>query len=260
MKGNRIIVLMCLLLLSAAVSCSVKEDRSVCPCRLRLDFSGTDTSAVPGISLLLSDSGRYRCKEELPASDFMPEYMVEVPRTDIFVNVFAGNDLKVDPDKGLTIPVGSQCPLLNSCHLMADASGEESYARVELYKNHCVMSITVRKNDALKYGLCVKGNICGYGIDGTLLEGDFLYEPDQGADGAYMVVLPRQKDASLKLEVDDGTDVLKTFALGEYVASCGYDWNDKDLKDIEVTIDWAQTKIMLAVKGWDQVKEYEIVI
>ena len=65
MKGNRIIVLMCLLLLSAAVSCSVKEDRSVCPCRLRLDFSGTDTSAVPGISLLLSDSGRYRCKEDV---------------------------------------------------------------------------------------------------------------------------------------------------------------------------------------------------
>lgn len=260
MKNSHIIATMCLMLFFPVVSCSVKEDRSDCPCRLHLDFSGIDAEAVPQVSLLVSDHAGYRYIKDLKASEFMPEYVVEVPRTDISVNVYAGDMMKIDPDRGLVIPPGSQCPQLNSFYVSADAAGEEVSARVELHKNHCVMSITLRKNDSLEYGLCVRGNVCGYGIDGTPLEGDFHHEPDQEPDGKYVVVLPRQKDASLKLEVDDGTEVLKNFDLGAYVASCGYDWGEEDLQDIDVTIDWAQTTITLAIKGWDQVKEYEIVI
>ena len=62
------------------------------------------------------------------------------------------------------------------------------------------------------------------------------------------------------LEVNDGTEVLKIFALGEYVVAGGYDWTAEELEDVEVIIDWAQTEVSIQIKGWDWVREYEIVI
>ena len=42
-------IVLCALVMAVASglsSCSVKEDRSACPCRLVMDFDGTDTLAV----------------------------------------------------------------------------------------------------------------------------------------------------------------------------------------------------------------------
>ena len=62
------------------------------------------------------------------------------------------------------------------------------------------------------------------------------------------------------LEIDDGTEVLKRFALGEYLVGGGYDWTEDDLEDVKVVIDWSMTAVTLVVQGWDWVREYEIVI
>ena len=32
--------------------------------------------------------------------------------------------------------------------------------------------------------------------------------------------------------MSDRREFLKTFAIGEYVRACGYDWTEADLKDI----------------------------
>ena len=80
------------------------------------------------------------------------------------------------------------------------------------------------------------------------------------AEDKFTAILPRQMDASLVLEVNDGSETLKNFALGEYVKACGYDWSEDDLKDISVRIDYARTKVVVEVKDWSEVCEFDIVI
>ena len=230
-------IVLCALVMAVASglsSCSVKEDRSACPCRLVMDFDGTDTLAVPVVRLLLSDNLSFSLAETLAACDFMPEYHIDVPRNDVYVNVYAGVEGLLGGDMGINIPYGQECPRIYMYSEVIDARCETARARVEMHKNHCVMSITLRKRDELQYGLRLSGNVCGYLPDGSPARGDFSYTPDADESGAYVAVLPRQIDSSLMLEVNDGTGVLKTFALGEYILAGGYDWTAEDLEDVEV--------------------------
>lgn len=245
---------------SVMMSCSVKEDRNHCPCRLCLDFSGVDTVAVPQVRLYLTTEDAFVENASYRTSTVFPEFVVSVPRTDVYVNVYGSDEGLLQPDKGLVIPYGQDCPRLFSFSSKVDARNEVSRVRVGLHKNHCVMTVVIRKNNELDYGLCIKGNICGYRADGSPMEGRFSYIPSADESGGYSAVLPRQVDSSLMLEVDDSTGVIKEFALGEYISAGGYDWNAEDLEDVEVIIDWAQTSVLLTVQGWDWVKEYEIVI
>ena len=114
--------------------------------------------------------------------------------------------------------------------------------------------------DSYGYDLRVKGNVNGYGKDGRPREGDFSYVPSRSEDSGYEVSLPRQSDSSLLLEIDDGTEVLKTFALGEYIKSGGYDWTTPDLEDLTVHVNWAVTTVSITVSAWDWVYECEIII
>ena len=72
--------------------------------------------------------------------------------------------------------------------------------------------------------------------------------------------MPRQTDASLMLEVDDGKGNSKAFALGQYIVSSGYDWTSPDLDDVSVTLDYAMTEIRLVVGGWESVYRYDVEI
>jgi hypothetical protein len=110
------------------------------------------------------------------------------------------------------------------------------------------------------FDMTLVGNVCGYCADGAPMPGRFNCSPEMVGKSSYIVNLPRQRDASLILEVNDGSQVVKTFALGEYVKACGYDWTEEDLKDVTVDIDYARTQIRIAVQGWDEVYEFDIVI
>ena len=87
-----------------------------------------------------------------------------------------------------------------------------------------------------------------------------MYVLEHDREGETCAVLPRQTDASLTMEVDDGTGVLKRFALGQYIEESGYDWNEADLKDIVVEIDIAILKISLTIQGWDKEHTFDVVI
>ena len=124
-----------------------------------------------------------------------------------------------------------------------------------------MMKIYVEDDGAgFPFDMTLVGNVCGYCADGAPMPGRFNCSPEMVGKSSYIVNLPRQRDASLMLEVNDGTQVLKTFALGEYVKACGYDWTEEELKDVTVGIDYARTQIRIAVQGWDEVYEFDIVI
>lgn len=155
---------------------------------------------------------------------------------------------------------------------------------VRLHKNFCRIDIQVRDVDGeeFPFKLRVRGNVNGYGLDGRPARGAFLCDAERSetesagsgtesdGDGSgtasestgygYAVTVPRQTDDSLTLEIVTGDGVAKSFAIGNYIASSGYDWTSADLKDICLEIDYARTVISFIIDKWTHSEQFEVVI
>ena len=55
MNTGKEVVLLCMSALLVLAGCSVKEDRSMCPCRLNLDFTEVDTSVISAVKVNVSE-------------------------------------------------------------------------------------------------------------------------------------------------------------------------------------------------------------
>lgn len=241
-------------------SCSVKEDRSECPCVLELDFRFSDTLSVRYADLRIDSNEGYVWTDTVDVIESGGRYFLSAPRTDLHIRAWAGSD-GYTSGQGLLIPFGEDCPEVYMYDSYVNTEGEYCCETVFLRKNHCVMTLVTEGEGEISSFLRVKGNVAGYGESGEPMPGDFQYLLDnEGLDAGYRVVLPRQRDASLMLEVYDGEEHHKAFALGQYIVSSGYDWNSLELDDITVTLDYALTEIRLTVSGWESVFVYDMEI
>ena len=242
-----------------AVSSCIKEDRSECPCRLVLDFSDIDTDVISAAAVSMTSADGFAYSEDVDRSDF-DEYMVTVPRTEIEVNIWAGAGHLLNDDMSVVIPYGEDCPrvFLHESVLMTDFELVEE--KVILKKNHCVLTVQVEKGGDYPFDLTVKGRVDGYGSDFRPSVGEFSCRTQPDSLGRCVVVLPRQLDSSLMLEVDDGSESVKTFAIGESVVAGGYDWNAGNLDDVTVMLDYSLTEVTLEIEEWNDEKIYDVVI
>lgn len=260
MKANMFRTVSGIMIYGLLLACSVKEDRGECPCRLMLDLSEVDTAVVKSLNLLVLSEDGYVESDKIEVNDFSDTYVMNVPREKLRVNLCSGEYEWADSQGEIHIPYGCECPKLYMQSMVADAPGETWSAKVRLGKNHCRLTVMMEGSDAVPYSFTFKGNVAGYNVEGRPAIGDFscvAYPEDEGRSYA---MVPRQVDNSLMLEVDDGTRVVKTFALGEYIAATGYDWTRNDLNDITVVIDYSITYVKVSVSGWDGEYLYNIVL
>lgn len=243
------------------VGCSVKEDRDSCPCLLVLDFSENDPPSEAAAQLMVISPDSEIFSDALNPSDIHGgEYQVSVPKIPLHVSVWSGGGNWVTSN-GLLIPKGTDCPRVYM-HDSDILPISESYReKIKMRKNHCVLNVVVEGDRTFMHPLALSGNICGYDRSGKPLAGEFSCLVDKKSDeNAYQAVVPRQKDASLMLIIDDGSSITRHFALGQYIVESGYDWDSPDLEDVTVTLDYALTEISVRVEGWDGVYRYEVVI
>lgn len=248
-------------MLLLAISCSVKEDRDLCPCVLEIDFRSSDSLSFSCVDLMVFSDGDYVWRDAVDLMHDTGVYSLEVPRTDLHISAWVGSGNYLS-DKGvLLIPFGEDCPEVYMHGSDICAEGESCRETVFLRKNHCVMTLVTEGEGKISSGLKVKGNVSGYDEYGVPLPGDFEFVlDDEWHEGGYEVVLPRQYDASLILEADDGNGHYKAFSLGHYIVSSGYDWTSPDLDDVTVTLDYALTEVRLVVNGWESVFKYDMEI
>ncbi len=239
--------------------CFVKEDRSGCPCRLLIDFSEIDGSVADAANLVITAADDFAFSETLDLGSLEDEKCVLIPRGRAVVGVWAGVESPVEVG-GFEIPFGSDCPSVYFYASIIDADCEVYRESVCLRKNHCVMTVNLKNMDPSPSRIGFMGKVSGYGPDGRPLEGDFSYFLDSPSLSGNKVILPRQLDDSLKMEVIDAFGVSRIFALGGYIADSGYDWGAQDLEDIEVDLDIAMTRVTLTIQGWDKTYSYEVVM
>ena len=255
--------LMGLLLLGGLLletACSVREDRIPCPCQLYLDFVGPDIDDGTFAGLMVTAMKGFVWKDTVDVVKVRNGYTVSVPRTLLHIRSWIGAD-SCASESGIVIPYGQDCPKVYMHDSDVKTTGEYIRETVTLWKNHCVLTLTTKGEGKLPSHIRLKGNVAGYDAEGQPLNGNFCcLLKEEGLENGYKAVLPRQTDASLMLEVDDGKGNSKAFALGQYIVSSGYDWTSPDLDDVSVTLDYAMTEIRLVVGGWESVYRYDVEI
>lgn len=280
--------------------CSVKEDRDLCPCTLVLEFPGEDAEKLQdGVTVCMrgySDDGFSLCDTllaEQPASEGAPDgvsYSYVVPKGDVDLAVaYSADGLAGELNSSgrwIEIDEGRPCPSIWTCCEKVSARADRVTVPVRLHKNFCRIDIQVRDVDGedFPFKLRVRGNVNGYGLDGKPARGAFLCDAESaetegsgfgtesevpgsgtasentGSGHGYAVTVPRQTDDSLILEIVTGDGVAKSFAIGNYIASSGYDWASADLKDICLEIDYARTVILFTIDKWTHSEQFEVVI
>lgn len=247
-----------------------------------------------------SDDGFSLCDTLLAgqaASDGSPDtisdkgsYSYVVPKGDIDLAVaYSADGLagKLNSSgRWIEIDEGRPCPSIWTCCEKVSARADRVTVPVRLHKNFCRIDILVRDVDGeeFPFKLRVRGNVNGYGLDGKPARGAFICDAERsetasagsgtesdgddsgtasestGYEHGYAVTVPRQTDDSLILEIVTDDGVAKSFAIGNYIASSGYDWTSADLKDICLEIDYARTVISFTIDKWTHSEQFEVVI
>ncbi len=239
--------------------CTVKENRSLCPCMLVLDFSGVDMAVVGCADLIMNSDDGFLFTDELEVEDFSSGLSLPVPRSVIRLGLWSGEGVAATYD-GLEIPKGEDCPPVYFHASVVDARCEMLQEKIFMRKNHCNLTVNLLHEDAGTWRICLFGNVNGYMSDGSPSEGEFSCELERDGDGGFSACLPRQTDNSLAMELDDGSGIVKRFSIGEYIAESGYDWGAPDLEDLVMDIDIAFTGIVLTIRGWDDFFKFDVVI
>ena len=106
----------------------------------------------------------------------------------------------------------------------------------------------------------MEGNVGGWNRDGSPAEGSFSRRILPGSDGHASLRLPRQGDDSLLMHVVFSDRVVRTFALGSYIAAAGYDWTAPDLADLTLHIDFSVTSVTISTDLWTMSEDTELFI
>lgn len=217
-------------------------------------------------------------------------YSYVVPKGDIDLAVaYSADGLAGELNslgKWIEIDEGRPCPSIWTCCEKVSARADRVTVPVRLHKNFCRIDIQVRDvyGEEFPFKLRVRGNVNGYGLDGKPARGAFLCDAERSetesagfgtesevpgsgtasestvSGHGYAVTVPRQTDDSLILEIVTDDGVAKSFAIGNYIASSGYDWTSADLKDICLEIDYARTVISFTIDKWTHSDQFEVVI
>lgn len=231
----------------ALLSCSVKEDRSACPCLLAVNLSG------PGpIEYRIEDSIGDVLHEGTVPRDTMVYH--EVPRDRVRIIAVSGAEL----GDGVRIPYGEQSPPLYLYDAWIRTDFETLRADAVLHKSYCNLRLELDgpPGNGKPVEVKVRGQVCGLSPDGRPKYGEFCC-PVTGMS----CLLPRQSPSDLLLlDIVMQDKVVRTFSLGTYIREAGYDWTDTDLKDITICLSMSVTQITLKLGDWSHTENINVEI
>ena len=247
-------LLLGLSLFLALISCSVREDRTDCPCLLILDFSSLDGEALfrSGRDEVVWSvrSGDFRIGGRFQAEELPSEYVVEIPRETAFLMVAAGDEGLYGQDGVIVAPEGESFPPLSAFVAEVDGSLPELTVPVVLHKRYAVLDILLR--DMLQDGAsyAIVGEKCGYGSDLQPVSGRLSIPLIPDGEGRCSVAVPAQTDGSLAVCIYRYGELERVFSLGSCLSDSGYDWFAEDLEDISLEIDYVDGSVRIKCDQW----------
>lgn len=259
---GRIRIKSCLLaaLLALPLSCSIKEDRSACPCLLTVDLSRTlDAGITPpswwdkGLYIaLFKDGNGCFSKDKLKLSEAQPEYDYRVEKGDVGVTGILGLDAGSLSGNEIRYREGCQSDRLYVSSRVVPCYGEVARTALEMYKQFSNIEITGL--DTFDYRMEVTAGCDGLDVlSRQALEGTFRFVLTCDPEGVCRFRMPRQDKDDLKIllwRADGQLD--NALPLGAYLTKIGYDWNAPSLSDVSIHVDFVTASISITVDDWTQ--------
>lgn len=251
--------ILCLIpLVLSLCSCSVKEDRSACPCELSIRPS-EPLRTEGGVIVSVIQDGSVVKQGMLTRQDFESgRCRMTVPRRESVLTVFTGiTDMDAEGGRLLGIRSLHECDEVYSCLEPADLDREQYDCTVVLHKNFARL-------DLLVLGMPeggeprVRGSVNGYDLlNLDPCRGAFACVPGEGL-GMWSLRLPRQTDDSLLMDIVTDGRSIGTVPVGKLIAASGYSFQKEDLDDLSLTVDLSSRDAMIQIAGWEQGESYGI--
>lgn len=235
-----------------AAACSVRENRTDCPCRLRVVF--TDPGAA-GTADLLGWDGDALFRERVRIEECRPDRERNVSRGHFVLSAWQGTKASSAEGHRVVLPPGKQFDSLYACFSDVDATGDVARAEVTFRKQFATVFLDIRKpaGTARHHTFSVEGNSCGFDLlDFGPVPGPFSCSPQMDEDGVVRFRIPRQADDALSVAIRDEEGFFVRFPLGKYVAGMGYDWTSEELQDIYVSADLVRGSAVIRIADWEE--------
>ena len=232
-------------------SCSVKENRAACPCSLALELAG-----LPVRPVFLNVAGEGYSFTGVVHADTL--LMLSVPKGEVAVSAVGG--ALAEGDGSVRIPEGEEAPPLYLFHADVSTDAEQVVLPVTLHKQYCSLEMLFKGPSGYgpPFEVAVEGSYGGWEPDGSPAPGAFSRRLLPGSDGRAVLRLPRQGDDSLLMHIVFSDQVVRTFALGSYIAAAGYDWSAPDLEDLTLTVDISLTSVTISTDLWTHTEDIEL--
>lgn len=245
-------------LLASAVSCSIKEDRTPCPCWLDIDVSLCSRQGET-VSLRGWNSTKPLFGETLYVADWPDVWETPVPKGVVHYTAYSGVRSCMASGSTLLVPEGNQCDSLWAYRTSVICEGEDAFDRVNLHKQFATVTMKLTQEPDGVLSALITGPWAGMSLDDLgAVKGDYSYTAGQNAEGLFVFRLPRQGDGSLVFELLRDGHRYETFALGELIEKTGYDWNAQDLDDIFIGVDFYRGEISIGIGDWEEDAIYTI--
>ena len=242
--------------------CSVKENRSACPCALTIEFAG-----LPVRPVVLDVVGEGYSLTEVVHADTV--LVLPVPKGELSVSAVGG--ALAEGDGSVRIPPGEEAPPLYLFNAdVSTAASEQFVLPVVLHKQFCTLELlfTGPPGYGPPFEVAVKGSVSGWLPSGDPLvlsfelgtSAPFSRRLLPGSDGRATLRLPRQGDDSLLMHIVFSDRIVRTFALGSYIAASGYDWTAPDLEDLTLRVDISLTSVTVSTDLWSRTEDIELFI
>lgn len=232
-------------------SCSIKENRAACPCGLALELTG-----LPVRPVVLNVTGEGYSWTEVVHGDTV--LVLPVPRGDLAVSAVGG--ALAEGDGSVRIPAGEEAPPLYLFHAGVSTDAEQVILPVKLHKQFCTLELSFRGPPGYgpPFEVVVEGFYGGWAPDGSPAPGPFSRRLLPGSNGRASLRLPRLGDDSLLMHIVFSDQVVRTFALGSYIAAAGYDWSAPDLEDLSLQVDISLTSVTISSDLWTRTEDIEL--
>lgn len=221
--------------LSALLSCSVKEQRDACPCRLEMDLSAfrevtrqvhVDTGSGER-TLALSGGEDLIYREELSRRQALGVSVWCELETDSLY-LFC-QELSADRERLSVQAVPYKQFATVELYVMPP---EEALAPVTYTIQSDYGAIDVRTGKPVKKDLSI---------------------PLGGQSDRFRFRLPRQdKNSHLVLLAREFDGRQRSYPLGQWVRDSGYDWQARDLDDLFVGVDFSTATVQIRIDGWQE--------
>lgn len=244
------------------VSCSVKEARENCPCRLEISLE----ECLPLTKeLTLSAWGDGRVfTDALTVADCPRPLVRMVPKGFVKLTALSGIRTAELAEGDWILPRGSACDSIWTYSAEVDCRDEITSVLIMLKQQFATVHLSIIDLDpatAYPYRLLVRSQVDGLTIpDCAPHEGEWTRSLMENESGEYVFRIPRQRDGSLSLDLAlDGRKV-ESYPIGEHIVRSGYDWKADRLEDIYIGMDYGGISPVITIEKWKDGDIYESVI